>query len=67
MRLRSALMLKSNNSERYSEGLLMYRFSYSDFLRFMHNSFPPTKYRVSRKKKEESVDTQKRIPPEIAL
>ena len=39
MRLRSVLMLKSNSSERYSEGLLMYRFSFSDFLRFMHNSF----------------------------
>ena len=26
----------------------MYRSSFSDFLRFMHNTLSPTKYRVSR-------------------
>lgn len=41
MRLWSALMLKSNNSERYSEGVLMYRSSFSDFLKFMHNILFP--------------------------
>lgn len=49
MRLQSASMLKSNNSEHYSEVSLMYRSSFSDFLKFMHNMLSPTKYRVSRR------------------